>query len=138
MGVPAIVGTGEATARLEAGTEVTVSCAEGETGRVYEGRLEYEETEVDPSEVPETSTKVMMNLASADAALRWWNLPVDGIGLARMEFIINGAIKVHPLALARFDTLEDEEARRFIEERTEGYEDKGEFFFERLAEGTES
>jgi pyruvate, water dikinase len=83
----------------------------------------------------EPPARIMMNIASPGAALRWWRLPVKGIGLARMEFIINGAIKIHPLALTRFDQLEDREARREIERLTRGYEDKTEYFVEHLARG---
>jgi pyruvate,water dikinase len=135
LGIPAVVGTGEATGTVDDGSDVTISCAEGETGKVYPGQLEYEQKELDPTDVPETDTKVMMNLASPNAAFRWWNLPCDGIGLARMEFIVNNIIKIHPLALTRFDELEDDDARRTIEEMTEGYDDKREYFVDHLARG---
>jgi pyruvate,water dikinase len=135
LGVPAVIGTENAMSVLRDGAVVTVSCAEGETGFVYEGALEYEETEVDPREAPSTRTKIMMNLASPGAALRWWNLPVDGVGLARMEFIINNIIKIHPLALARFDAVEDAEVRARIERLTAGYSDKCEYFVENLSRG---
>ncbi|MFW6154259.1 MAG: phosphoenolpyruvate synthase [Planctomycetota bacterium] len=135
LGIPAIVGTDGATEAVDDGAEVTVSCAEGEKGRVYKGRLDYEATELDPHDLPDTDTKIMMNLASPGAAVRWWNLPCDGIGLARMEFIINNLIKIHPLALVRFDELTDDEARETIEAMTAGYDDKREYFVERLARG---
>ncbi len=135
LGIPAVVGAGEATSGIEDGRDVTVSCAEGETGRVYSGKLDYDEKELDPGDVPDTDTRIMMNLASPNAAFRWWNLPCDGIGLARMEFIVNNIIKVHPLALIRFDDVEDEEDRERIERITEGFEDKGEYFVEHLARG---
>jgi pyruvate, water dikinase len=135
LGIPAVVGTGEVTDTVQDGSDVTVSCAEGETGKVYPGQLDFEQKELDPTDVPETDTKVMMNLASPNAAFRWWNLPCDGIGLARMEFIVNNIVKIHPLALTRFDEVEDDEARRTIEEMTEGYDDKGEYFVDHLARG---
>lgn len=135
MGLPAIVGTGNATKVLKHGQEVTLSCAEGEEGFVYEGRLWYEETEVDLENMPETRTHIMMNIANPDGAFRWWRLPAQGIGLARMEFIINGLIKIHPMALVHFDKLEDESARRQIEEITRRYKDKTGYFVDNLASG---
>ncbi len=135
LGVPAVVGAGTATRELEDGEEVTISCAEGSEGRVYKGRLEFDEHEVDLAELPEPPVPLMINLASPGAALRWWRLPVQGVGLARMEFIINNAIKIHPMALCRFDVLEDREARKEIETLTAGYEDKTLYFVEHLARG---
>ena len=135
LGVPAIVGTGNATAVLHAGQQVTMSCAEGDRGFVYDGTLRFEVTEMDLEHVPETRTRIMLNLANPASALRWWRLPVRGIGLARMEFIIDNAIKIHPMALARFDGLTDKDARREIEALTQGYDDKTEFFVDRLALG---
>jgi pyruvate,water dikinase len=135
LGVAAVIGTENAASRLKDGQTVTVSCAEGEVGYIYEGRLEYEETVLDPSDAPATRTKIMMNLASPGAALRWWNLPTDGVGLARMEFIINNIIKIHPLALTRFDQIVDPETREEIERLTVGYEDKCEYFVQNLSRG---
>jgi pyruvate,water dikinase len=135
LGVPAVVGTGSATTDIEDGREVTVSCAEGSEGYVYAGALEVEREEIDLTELPEPPVRLMINLATPDAALRWWRLPVKGVGLARMEFIINNAIKIHPLALTRFEALEDEEGRRRIEELTAGYADKTDYFVEHLARG---
>jgi pyruvate, water dikinase len=135
LGLAAIVGTGNATEVLQDGQEVTVSCAEGEEGRVYEGELEFEEQDVDLERLREPPVRIMMNIASPGAALRWWRLPAKGIGLARMEFIINNAIKIHPLALTRFEQLEDKAARREIERLTHGYEDKTEYFVEMLSRG---
>jgi len=135
LGVPAIVGTKNATRTLRDGQEITLSCAEGEEGFVYDGLLDFEETEIDLEDVPETRTQMMINLASPAAAFRWWPLPTDGIGLARMEFIINNAIKVHPMALIRFDELEDVGAKEQIEKLTHGYEDKSEYFVSNLARG---
>jgi len=135
LGVPALVGCGDATASVHDGQEVTLCCAEGDTGHLYAGKLAFTEEDIDLSGVPATRTKVMMNMASPEAAFRWWCLPVDGIGLARMEFIINNAIKIHPLALTRYDRLEDEQAKRQIDELTAGYDDRTAFFVDRLAQG---
>ncbi|MFP3900221.1 MAG: phosphoenolpyruvate synthase [Acidimicrobiia bacterium] len=135
LGVAAIVGTGEATSTLSDGQEITVSCAEGDEGHVYGGILAYDERDIDLAEIPATSTRVMLNLANPAAAFRWWRLPADGVGLARMEFIINNHIKIHPMALVRYDELEDEGARKQIAELTRGYDDKAELFVERLAHG---
>jgi len=135
LGIPALAGTGNATQVLKDGQQVTVSCAEGEHGYVYEGELEYEETEIDLSGLKEPSTRVMMNIADPTAAMRWWRLPCKGIGLARMEFIINNAIKVHPMALVGFDELEDRKAKRRIAELTRGYDDKPQYFVDNLALG---
>ncbi len=135
LGLPAIVGTGNATHVLYDGQDVTVSCAEGDEGRVYEGTADYTVETIDIGDVPDTCTKVMLNLANPAAAFSWWRLPADGVGLARMEFVINNAIKVHPMALVRFDELKDSEAKRAIEALTRGYEDKTEYFVDRLARG---
>jgi pyruvate, water dikinase len=102
LGLTAVVGTGNATEVLEAGTEVTVSCAEGDEGFVYEGVSDFEVREIELGEVPETETKIMVNVANPAAAYRWWRLPSNGVGLARMEFIIGSLIKIHPMALVRF------------------------------------
>jgi pyruvate, water dikinase len=115
LGLPAIVGTGEATHLLHDEQEVTVSCCEGDEGFVYEGQAEYDVEEISIDEVPATRTKVMLNLANPAAAFSWWRLPVEGVGLARMEFVVSNAIKVHPLALTRIDALTDEAAKAEIE-----------------------
>ncbi|HKL61750.1 MAG TPA: putative PEP-binding protein, partial [Woeseiaceae bacterium] len=135
LGLPAVIGTGSATATLDDGQEVTVSCAEGEEGYVYAGIADYEAEDVSLEDIPETRTAVMLNLANPGAALRWWRLPADGVGLARMEFVINNAIKIHPLALTGWDDIEDGETRRRIEDITAGWDDKEEFFVDRLARG---
>jgi pyruvate,water dikinase len=95
LGLPAVVGTEDGTERLEDGAEITASCAEGETGRVYAGIADFEAEEIDFEQVPETRTRIMLNMANPAAAMRWWRLPSDGVGLARMEFIINQDIKIH-------------------------------------------
>lgn len=135
LGIPAVVGTGNATDTLEDHEEVTVSCAEGETGKIYRGSLQYEVEETDISHLPKTRTRIMMNMASPGGAFRFWRLPVHGIGLARMEFIINNIIRIHPLALTRFDELKDKDARKQIEKLTKGYDDKRDYFVEHLARG---
>ncbi len=135
LGIPAIVGTGEATEVLQDGQDITISCAEGDQGFVYRGRLDFEEQEANLEDVPRTETRIMMNIASPAAAFRWWRLPCEGIGLARMEFIINNVIQIHPMALVRFDDLEDAEARERIERLTRGYADKTAYFVEHLSRG---
>ena len=135
LGLPAIVGTGNATRVLHDEQEVTVSCAEGDEGFVYEGTADFEVEELDLKLIPETRTKVMLNFANPAAAFRWWRIPADGVGLARMEFVVSNQIKVHPMALVRYDTLKDEDAKRAIAELTQGYEDKTEYFVDRLARG---
>jgi len=135
LGLPAIVGTGNATHLLHDGQEVTVSCAEGDQGIVYAGLAEVEVQDQRLDAVPETRTEVMLNLANPAAAARWWRLPVDGVGLARMEFVISNAIRVHPLALTRFDQLTDPEVRARIAQLTRGHADRQDYFVDRLAMG---
>jgi pyruvate,water dikinase len=135
LGVPAIVGTQSGTELLRDGQEITLSCAEGDQGVVYDGILPFEEEELDLTSVPETRTDMMINLASPGTAFRWWRLPTKGVGLARMEFIISNAIKVHPMALARFGEVKDSAARRQIEDLTRGYADRTAYFVETLARG---
>ncbi|MDA7087920.1 phosphoenolpyruvate synthase [Pseudomonas sp. SA3-5] len=135
LGLPAIVGTGNATEILHDDQEVTVSCAEGDEGFVYAGIGEFDVEPLSLDDIPKTRTAVMLNLANPAAAFRWWRLPTDGVGLARMEFVVSNHIKVHPMALVRFDTLQDEEAKQRIVELTRGYADKTEYFVDRLARG---
>ena len=135
LGLTAVVGTGNATDTLRDGQEVTVSCAEGETGFVYEGALDFLVEEMHLDDVPQTRTKIMINLANPAAAFRWWRLPVDGVGLARMEFIIGSLIKIHPMALVHYKELEDRRARRLIKALTAAYDDKETYFVETLARG---
>ena len=134
LGLPAVVGAVDATEVLKNGQEVTVSCAEGETGYVYEGRLDFEVVETDLSALPKTKTQIMMNLGDPDIAFSLASLPVDGIGLARMEFIINNDIKAHPMALKHPEKTDDA-TRRALGELTDGYEDFETFFVKRLSEG---
>ncbi|HRY23336.1 MAG TPA: phosphoenolpyruvate synthase [Geminicoccaceae bacterium] len=135
LGLTAVVGAGDATAKLADGQEVTVSCAEGDTGFVYAGLLDFEVEEIAIDSIPATTTKVMLNLADPAGAFTWWRLPTDGVGLARMEFIVENLIRIHPMALVKFDELTDEDARRQIDELTIGYASKPEFFVDRLARG---
>ena len=135
LGLSAVVGCGNATEVLHDGQDITVSCAEGDEGFVYEGTAKIETSEIDVAHLPKTSTKVMLNMANPAAAFRWWRLPADGVGLARMEFVISNHIKVHPLALTRFDTLKDEKAKETIAALTGGYTDKAEYFVDRLSRG---
>ncbi len=135
LGLTAIVGAQDATKVLKDGRIVTACCAEGGEGRVYDGALDYTVEEIELSAIPETRTKIMVNLANPSAAFRWWRLPADGVGLARMEFIIGNLIKIHPMALVRFDEVRDGAARAQIAELTRGYEDKSEYFVEVLARG---
>lgn len=135
LGVAAVVGTGDATSILSDGQEITVSCAEGAKGVVYEGILDYEAREIDLADVPATTTEIMLNLADPSAVFRWWRLSADGVGLARLEFVINNQIQIHPMALIRFDDVDDTDASQRITELTRGYDDKTEFFVERLAYG---
>jgi len=135
LGIAALVGSGDATETLQDEQKITLSCAEGDQGYVYDGILEFDETEIDLKDLPETRTRIMMNIASPAGAFRWWRLPAQGIGLARMEFIINDIIKIHPLALVNLDQLEDQKVKKKIEEITRGYDDKTEYFIEHLARG---
>jgi pyruvate,water dikinase len=133
LGLPAIVGAPDATRLLHDQQVVTLSCAEGDTGFIYEGVAEVEVEELDLAAIPKTRVSVMLNLADPAAAFRWHRLPSGGVGLARMEFVVNNHIKIHPMALVHYDALKDEAAKRRIAETTVGYEDKTEFFVERLA-----
>jgi len=135
LGLPAIVGAGNATELLHDEQLVTVSCAEGDQGFVYDGAAQIEASDLDIADIPTTRTQVMLNLANPAAALRWWQLPAAGVGLARMEFVVSAQIKVHPMALVRYATLADPEAKRTIADLTRGYADKTDYFVERLARG---
>jgi pyruvate,water dikinase len=135
LGLPAIVGTDKATSILKDGQIVTVSCAEGDRGFVYEGVADYEATELSLDEVPDTRTPVMLMVANPAAAHRWWRLPADGVGLARMEFVINNHIRIHPLALLHPEKVTDREARREIKRMTLAYEDKPAYYIDTLARG---
>ncbi len=135
LGVPAVVGTGNATQALTTGQEITVNCAEGETGLVHAGISTFTVEDLSLDRVPQTRTRIMTNMADPSSAARWWRLPSDGVGLARMEFVINNVLRVHPLALLHFDTLTDARARDDIAALTRGYADKAEYFVDGLARG---
>ncbi|MBN9606975.1 MAG: phosphoenolpyruvate synthase [Actinomycetales bacterium] len=135
LGIPAIVGTGTATSTLHDGQAITLSCAEGEEGHVYAGTLEHSTEEVDVSDVPETRTRLLVNIASPAAAFQWWRLPARGVGLARMEFIVNTLIAVHPMALVHPERVTDPADRRRIAELTRGWGDPTEYFVDTLARG---
>jgi pyruvate,water dikinase len=135
LGLPAIVGTENGTERLKDGQAVTVSCAEGDIGFVYEGRLNFEIERMNLHELPRPRTKVMMNVGNPEEAFHLSFMPNDGIGLAREEFIITNYIKIHPLALIDFERLTDRAARTEIERLTAGYADKSQFFIDKLAQG---
>lgn len=135
LGLPAIVGTGDATHLLHDHQDVTVSCAEGDHGFVYAGTATVTVDEQTLDDIPKTRTKVMLNLANPAAAFRWWRLPADGVGLARMEFVVNNDIKIHPMALVNYETLDDQDARAEIADLTRGYDDKTEYFVDQLSRG---
>ncbi|MBH0081939.1 phosphoenolpyruvate synthase [Salinibacterium sp. SWN167] len=135
LGIPAVVGTGTATEVLKEGQEITLSCAEGDQGHIYDGTLTFETEELDPATQSATRTAVMVNIASPAAAFQWWRLPAAGVGLARMEFIINNLITIHPMALVHPELVTDQSERQQIEELTRGFDDPTEFFVETLALG---
>ncbi len=135
LGIPAIVGARGATATIDDRQPITLSCAEGDRGYIYDGELDFEVDEIDVDDLPDTATRVMMNIASPAAAFRWWKLPLDGIGLARMEFIIENHIKIHPMALVDIDRVDDAEDRGKIKSLTAGCDDRRDYFVDRLARG---
>lgn len=135
LGLPAVVGTTHATYVLHTGQDVTVSCAESDVGFVYEGISDITTKTVDLTGLPATQTNIMLNLANPAAAYRWWQLPADGIGLARMEFVVTNAIRVHPMALVHFDRLKDAKAKEEIARLTAGYDHKPDYFVDKLSHG---
>ncbi|HGY10660.1 MAG TPA: phosphoenolpyruvate synthase, partial [Oceanithermus profundus] len=135
LGIPAVVGTERATRVLQTGQEVTVSCAEGEVGRIYEGRLAFEVREVDPETLPKPErTRILLNVGNPELAFKLAQYPVDGVGLARMEFIFASWIRVHPLALTRYDRLPIR-VKRQVDALTRGYPSKEEYFIDKLSQG---
>jgi pyruvate,water dikinase len=134
LGVPAVVGTGNATQTVPDGAEVTVSCAEGEEGHVYQGLLRFEKSEMALQAMPELPVKIMMNVGNPDEAFHFAMLPNEGVGLARLEFIINTAIGIHPNAALEYDKLPQKE-RQAIAARSQSYADPVSFYVEKLAEG---
>ena len=135
MGIPAIVGCGKATGVLTTGQEVTVSCAEGEEGRVYSGLVPFEIQTAELKNLPRTRTQILMNVGNPEEAFGLASIPCDGVGLARFEFIIANHIKAHPLALLHFDELEDEAVKQEIAKLTALYDYKPDFFVDKLAQG---
>jgi pyruvate,water dikinase len=134
LGIPALVGAKDATARLGDGTSITLSCAEGATGRVYEGTIAFDVQEVDPRGMARPRTQIMLNVGNPERALGVSLLPSDGVGLARMEFVFASWVGVHPLALTRYATL-PVAVQRQIDTMTAGYADKASYFVERLSQG---
>lgn len=134
LGVPAVVGTGDATSQVEDGSDVTVSCAEGEDGNVYAGLLQFERTETSLQAMPDIPVKIMMNVGNPEQAFHFAMLPNEGVGLARLEFIISNAIGIHPNAVLDFQRM-PEDVKQAIEARISGYGDPISFYVEKLAEG---
>ncbi len=134
LGIPAVVGCGDASDILESGQNVTVSCAEGDTGYIYEGLLDFELRENTVDSMPELKFKLMMNVGNPDRAFDFQALPNDGVGLARLEFIINRMIGVHPKALLNFESL-PKEVKQTVEKRISGYESPVDFYVSKLVEG---
>ncbi len=132
--IPAVVGTGDATAALEDGSAVTVSCAEGDTGYVYAGAVPFEVRRIELDRMPEPPVKIMMNVANPERAFAFAQLPNHGVGLARVEFVINNVVGVHPRALLDYELLSDE-LQEAIDLRVAGYADPATFFTQKLAEG---
>ncbi len=135
LGIPCVVGTENGTEKLTTGQRVTVDCSKGDKGFVYEGHLTYNIEEVKLDNLPKTRTKIMMNVGNPEQAFEESFIPNAGVGLVREEFIINSEIKIHPLALIHYDTLEDQDIKRHIDELTSGYADKKYYFVEKLAHG---
>ena len=134
LGIPAVVGCGDATETIRDGQEVTVSCAEGDEGIVYDGKLYFEQQQIELDSLPDIPVKLMMNVGNPDRAFDFANIPNHGVGLARIEFIINRMIGVHPQALLEYDKLDDS-TRKAIDEQMAGYDDPVQFFIDKLAEG---
>jgi pyruvate,water dikinase len=135
LGIPAVVGTEGATEKIHTGKEVTVCCAEGEEGIVYEGVLPFHVERLPLQDLKRPKTKIMMNLGNPEEAFSLSKIPNDGVGLARMEFIINSFIKIHPMALVHPEMVTDEAVKKKIEELTFGYENKEDYFVDKLAHG---
>ncbi|MBF9265044.1 phosphoenolpyruvate synthase [Paracidovorax cattleyae] len=134
LGIPAVVGCGDATSLLKDGTLVTVSCAEGDTGRIYDGLLETEVTEVQRGEMPKISTKIMMNVGNPQLAFDFCQLPNEGVGLARLEFIINNNIGVHPKAILDYPAV-DADLKKAVESVARGHASPRAFYVDKVAEG---
>jgi len=135
LGIPCIVGMGDVSRKIKTGQAVTVSCAEGDMGFVYEGKLGFKINKTSIKNLARPKTKIMMNIGSPDIAFQSSFIPSDGVGLAREEFIINDQIKIHPLALLNYGKLKDKKAKKKIDKLTAGYKDKKQYFVDKLAEG---
>ncbi|ATX82312.1 phosphoenolpyruvate synthase [Mariprofundus ferrinatatus] len=135
LGLPAVVGTGNGTETITDGDMVTVSCAEGETGYVYEGELKFRCKTLNVGKLERPKTKIMMNVASPDRAFAFSAIPNDGVGLARLEFIINNSIGIHPNAILEFDKIIEARVKREIRSRASGYNSPVDFYVKKLAEG---
>ena len=135
IGVPAIVGSGTATSQIKTGDDITVSCAEGDVGRVYAGRIPFTKTTIDLSSLPMPATHLMVNIGNPETAFKTCFLPNDGVGLARMEFIVAEYIKVHPMALVHPEKIDDPVVRRQVEDLGRTYAAPGDYFVQKLAEG---
>ncbi|WP_131779387.1 phosphoenolpyruvate synthase [Legionella bozemanae] len=135
LGIPAVVGCGDATKTIRDGDEVTISCAEGDNGYVYAGLLPYEQVHLDVETMPELPMKVMLNVGNPERAFTFQSIPNSGVGLARLEFLISNTIGIHPRALLDFERLKDKELKQFITEKTAAYASPVEYYIERLKEG---
>lgn len=135
LGIPCVVGTNDGSKKLKSGQKVTVSCAEGDEGLVYEGLMPFKVNRTDIKNMERPNTKVMMNIGSPDLAFASSFIPNEGVGLAREEFIINNTIKIHPLALVNYEKLKDKKVKAQIDALTVGYTDKKQFFIDKLAQG---
>lgn len=135
LGIPCVVGAQTATRKIKNNSEVTVSCAEGEEGYIYEGKLPFKVQKANIKNLKRPKTKIMMNVGEPDLAFQASNIPNDGVGLARLEFIINNHIKIHPLALYNYNKIKNEKLKKQIDELTVGYDDKQKFFIDKLSEG---
>jgi pyruvate,water dikinase len=135
LGIPAVVGCGDATKMIRDGDEVTVSCAEGDTGYVYQGLLPFERAHLDVDTMPELPLKIMLNVGNPERALAFQSIPNAGVGLARLEFLISNTIGIHPKALLEYASLQDKNLKQFIDEKTAAYASPVEYYIERLKEG---
>lgn len=135
LGIPAIVGTGNGTKKIKDKKAITVNCASGDTGFVYEGIVPFEKQSIDIGNMPELPVKIMLNVGNPDRAFAFTNVPNSGVGLARLEFLISNTIGIHPKALLDFDLLEDKTLKSLIAEKTKAYASPTEFYIERLKEG---
>ncbi len=135
LGIPCVVGTENASIKIKTGKKVTVSCAEGEIGKVYEGDIPFKVTKINIKNLKRPKTKIMMNIGEPDLAFSSSMIPNDGVGLARLEFIINNFIKIHPLALLNYSKIKDSQTKKKINKITTGYKNKKEFFIDKLSQG---